>query len=213
MTTPANRQPGAPGAPPPQHNLQTATDKAVEQLRAQSPEQLIWLGAARNGDLWRLGVLEDTLDVDIRAGCVSTGEGQVRPEWRLLVLHYLAITTKPATCPPEVTFAALPNARTYASVYEGRVIRRLCATAGRDAQTLAGAAAKLGARQANGGDLSFDFDVFGRLSVRLVWYAGDDEFGPSASLLLPGNIESILCVEDIVVLSEGIVSRLSGQPF
>jgi hypothetical protein len=84
---------------------------------------------------------------------------------------------------------------------------------GLDRDSLRRAAVALGAKEAPAGDLGFDFQVFPRVAVRLVWYEGDDEMGPSASLLLPGNIESFFCVEDIVVLSERLVARLAGGAF
>ena len=65
----------------------------------------------------------------------------------------------------------------------------------------------------NAGDLAFDFVVFPRFSVRLVWHSPDDEFPSSATLLLPANAESYFCSEDLVVLSERLVSRLAGRPF
>ena len=54
---------------------------------------------------------------------------------------------------------------------------------------------------------------FTRLAIRLIWHAGDDEFPPSATLLLPANIEAYFCAEDIVVLSERLVARLGGGTF
>ena len=113
----------------------------------------------------------------------------------------------------EVTFADLPSARTYAGVYHQRAIARLCATAGKDAERFTASALAVGGRAATGGDAAFEFDVFPRLSVRAIWYAADAEFPPSATLLLPRNIEAYLCTEDIVVLSERLVSRLGGRGF
>ena len=93
------------------------------------------------------------------------------------------------------------------------MLGRLCATAGRDARTLADAANSLAGRpvDAQTGDLAFDFDLFPRLTIRLIWHAPDEEFGPAATLLLPANIEAYFCIEDIVVLSERLVSRLEGR--
>ena len=212
--TSANEPASRPGAPPPQHNLQTATDLAAEALRDQSPEQMSWLGAERAGALWRVPVLEDVLTADLAGGVVRTAAGaETGAPWRILVLHYLALRDRPPRQIPEVTFGDLPAARAYAGVYRQRVNLRLCATAGRDLSILAPAAEALGGRPAEGGDAAFDFDVFPRAAVRLIWHAADEEFGPSATLLLPANIESLFCVEDIVVLSERLVSRLSGGSF
>ena len=55
--------------------------------------------------------------------------------------------------------------------------------------------------------------MFPRVIHRLIWHAADDEFPPSATILLPSNIEEFFCSEDIVVLSESLVARLAGKPF
>jgi len=208
--------------PPPQHNLRHAADQAADAAGRQSPPQLEWLGARPAGSRWRLGVLEEVLEWEPSTGVVRTSAGgRVRPVWQVLTLHYLAVGARPPTAPPAVTFADLPAGRAYAPVYRGRVIERLCHTVGRDARTLRQAGAALGGRPVPGRappagsapDLAMDFQVFPRVGVRLVWYAGDEELAPSASLLLPGNIESFFCTEDIVVLSERLVSRLSGGGF
>jgi hypothetical protein len=210
----AGEHTGRPRVPRPQENLQTATEIGLRKLDRQSRQQLLWLGAEPRGDIWRLAVLDDALDVNISARRITTSAGQeVGPHWGILALHYLAVASRPEDQAPQATFADLATARSYAGVYHRRVIARLCATAGRDAQTLRAAASAHGGRAAEGGDLAFDFRVFPRLSMRLIWHKPDEEFPPSATLLLPPNIESYFCSEDIVVLSERLVSRLGGRPF
>jgi len=200
--------------PPRQTNLARATRMAFEALGGQSEEQMLWLGAEPRGLVWRLPVLDDAFEVDVPAGRVRTSAGQaVGPPWTILALHYLATDSQPEDRPPEATFAELPTARSYATVYHGRVIGRLCATAGRDAQRFRAAAAALGGHPAESGDAAFDFQAFPRLTLRLIWHAPDEEFPPSATLLLPGNVESYFCPEDIVVLSELLVARLGARPF
>lgn len=206
--------PRRPGIPPPQDNLARASEMAFEAVAAQLPAQLCWLGAERAGGAWRLPVFEDAFLVDLAGRRVSTSAGrEPRPVWSILALHYLAVTGRPDRRPPEVTFADLSAARTYNPVYHGRVIARLCATAGRDGEVLRAAAAALGGRSVPGGDAAFDLQAFPRVCLRLIWHAADEEFPPTATLLLPSNIESYFCAEDIVVLSEGLVSRLGGRPF
>ena len=203
-----------PRVPPPQENLKVATERGFDALAGQGRDQFLWLGAEPIGEGWRLPVLDAALDVDLAARRVTTSAGvDVRPAWRILVLHYLAIDSRPKRLPPEITFADLRTARSYAGVYHGRVISRLCATAGRDAGRLFAAVESLGGKPAGGGDAAFDFQVFPRVWLRLIWHAPDDEFPPSATLLLPANIESYFCSEDIVVLSECLVARLGGRPF
>ncbi len=199
---------------PRQKNLQRASELAREALRHQSAEQIRWLGAEPAGDRWRVPVLDGVFEVDASTGRVTTAAGpEVGAAWRILALHYLAVRVRPEPTPPEITFGDLPTARSYTDVYHQRAVGRLCATVGREALQLRVAAAALGARPVDGGDAAFDFDVFPRVTMRLVWHAGDEEFPPSATLLLPASIGSYFCTEDIVVLSERLVSRLAGRPF
>ena len=203
-----------PGVPPSQDNLERAIGLAFDALDGQSREQMLWLGAEPAGGAWKLPVLGEAIEADLSARSVRTSSADaVGPQWQILLLHYLAIRSRPEQRVPEVTFADLGTARSYAGVYQGRTVGRLCATAGRDAETLRAAAGALGGRDVAAGDLAFDFDAFPRLSLRLIWHAPDDEFPPSATFLLPANVESYLCAEDIVVLSERLVSRLCGRPF
>jgi hypothetical protein len=201
-------------APRPQANLRVAVEKALPALGRQTAEQMAWLGAVRRDDLWRLVVLDETLAIDPATGRVATSAGSaVQPAWQILVLHYLGVSARPEPRPPEVSFADLPSGRGYADVYQKRVIKRLCATAGRDLDRLRRAAAMLGARDEQGGDAAFRFNVFPRLAIQLIWHAPDEEFPPSATILLPGNVERWFCTEDIVVLCESLVANLVGRPF
>jgi len=199
---------------PTQENIARATEMAFEALGGQTDEQMAWLGAVPQEGIWKLPVLGHALHVDRPAKRVTTEEGkEAGPFWRILALHYLAVRDQPDLTPPGVVFADIPTARSYAGVYHQRVIARLCGTAGRDLETLRAAAEEHGGQLVAEGDAGFDFNVFPRLPVRLVWHAADEEFPPSATLLLPANIEEYLCIEDVTILSECLVSRLGGRPF
>ena len=200
-----------PGAQP---RLAAATTKAWQAFGSQTPEQIGWLGGGPRGNSWQLTVLDQDLVVDPASARVTLATGEdVRPEWHILVLHYLAVPGRPEPRPPEVTFADLPNGRGYADVYDKRVLKRLCATVGREAAALRRAAEGLQGREVPGGDAAFQFTAFPRVPIRLIWHAPDEEFPPSASILLPNNVEEFFSTEDIVVLCESCVARLAGRPF
>jgi hypothetical protein len=203
--------------PPPQHHFDEAAARGLAAVRTQAAEQLEWLGAVRRGAAWEIAVLGEPLSVELEGGAVRDSAGRaIGPWWRVLTLHYLAVAGRPEPQAPSIAFADLPGGRAYASVYQQRVIERLCRTAGRDEPTLRAAAEALGGRVltgTTGGDLAMEFTVYPRVRVHLVWYGGGGEMAPSATLLLPANIESFFCLEDIVVLSERLVSRLSGGRF
>jgi hypothetical protein len=212
------QQTGKPSITPheatPQRALQIALERAYFLVAGQEAEKLLWLGAELCDKGWRLPVLNESFCVDLQNGRITTSDGaEVGPHWSILSLHYLAIASYPELREPEITFADLSTARSYAGVYQQRVIGRLCGTVGRDVGKLRSAAEGLKGQAVAAGDVAFDFNVFPRFSVRLVWHSPDDEFPPSATVLLPINAESYFCSEDLVVLSERLVSRLAGSPF
>jgi len=152
---------GSRGRPSRQQPLHTAHRNAVAALGGQSPAQVQWLGADRCDTRWRLPVMDEVFLVDIQTGHICTGRGtNVQPTWQVLTLHYLALRIRPSGQSPAVTFADLPAGKTYATVYENRVNRRLCAGVGRDRNTLLSAAAAVQARAASGGDMAWEVDVF-----------------------------------------------------
>ena len=200
--------------PPAQNNYADAVQHAIERLGIQSNSQLQLLGAKPKGDVWELPVLNEIFEVDTKLGRVTTVAGDdVNSWWRILALHYLGVEGDVQKLPPSIGFADISAGRSYAGVYKARVISRLCATAGRNAETLQTAAEKIGGVLVKDGDIGYDFNIFPEICIRLKWYAPDEEFPPSATVLLPKNILSFFSVEDTVVLSESLVSVLSGKSF
>ena len=200
--------------PPPQSNYADAVQHAINRLKLQSNSQLQRLGANPKGEVWELPVLNEKFEIDTKLGRVSTpGGGDVSLWWRILALHYLGVQGDGGKMPPSLGFADISAGRSYSGVYKARVISRLCGTAGRNAETLQAAAEKIGGAKIKEGDLGYDFTIFPKICLRLLWYAPDEEFPPSATVLLPENILSFFTVEDTVVLSESLIAVLSGKSF
>ena len=207
--------------PPKQTNYQIAVDKGFEAVRERNPGELRELGALPAGEgLWNLAVLEDVFRIDLKRGTIEKpasngGEENDAAErepvpirWQILALHYLAARTGVLEPGGWISFAELPDARIYDTVYRGRVIGRFCATAGRERGRFVRAARRLGGSPLPAGDEAFQFQAFPRLAVRIVWYAADEDFPPGASFTYPDNVLSYLPVEDVVVLSESMVGLM-----
>ena len=101
---------------PVQHHLQRATQLAVAAVTIQSDDQLKWLGAESADSTWRLPVLDETLLVDLSSERVAT-----EPGWTWTTLAHSHATLPgdriaPDWLPPEITFADLATARSYAKV-------------------------------------------------------------------------------------------------
>ena len=76
-------------------------------------------------------------------------------------------------------------------------------------ETLLPAAARLGGRPWDRGDVSAVVPAFPRVEVHVVLYRGDDDFPPAATMLFSSDIASFQSAEDVAVLGGATVSRLA----
>ena len=195
----------------PQKNYQQACDLAMSAARKVSVDALERLGVvSESADLLAVPVLAGNFHVDLAARTVKDDlDHDAPPAWAILVLHYLFSRPREICSDEYISFMDIPEARGYAKPYQGRVIRRFLCTAGRDADTFKAAAQRLAAEKLQAGDAAYEFAVFPRVHVRIIWYRGDDELSAGVSFLYARQIADLFCVEDIVVMSELLVKALS----
>ena len=75
-------------------------------------------------------------------------------------------------------------------------------------ELLEGAAQALGGRMVHYGDKAVIIPALPRVPIVLVFWSGDEEFQPEASILFDSTIPTYLSTEDIAVLSQQTVFRL-----
>jgi hypothetical protein len=132
---------------------------------------------------------------------------------RILMLHYL-ITAKGT--PPTgklIGFRQLPGACFEHASFSREVLTPLLDRFGREPERLVEAAEKLGGSKAGYGDVAVRIKAFPKVSVVIVLWRGDDEFAPNGSVLFDSTVTDYLSTEDMAVLCERIVEKLthSGQ--
>ena len=71
----------------------------------------------------------------------------------------------------------------------------------------------MGAEKAEWGDEGFLYRVFPLLPVVIAWYEGEAELPPGASFMFPDSAQSLLPLEDIIVIAGLVVGRLSEAAF
>jgi hypothetical protein len=149
---------------------------------------------------------------------VTTLEGQgsweeVSLKDRILMLHYL-ITAKgtPATG-KLIAFRQVPGGLFEHASFSREVLTPLLDRFGKEPQRLVDAAGDLGGAEAGYGDVAVSIKAFPKVSVVIVLWRGDNEFAPNASILFDSTVTDYLATEDISVLCERIVEKLthSGQ--
>lgn len=199
---------------PRQDHYEIARDKARDRLLgALQPERLRQLGARveEDGDIilptlcWEIRVCSDPYAASLEP------DGQpLRIAWEILALNYLGAESPE---PPGgfVSFADMPEGRSYQSAFQGRVSGRLAGTVGRNTAEFRQAVDRVGGVCSGREPMRCIFRFFPLLEYQVVRYEGDEDFPVACNVLLSDNVLSILSLEDGIVAAEKLVSALQGK--
>jgi hypothetical protein len=129
---------------------------------------------------------------------------------QILILHYLRARSAAAVPGDWVAYREIPGAAFYFGAFAKRAIDPLKKAFGRNIAGFVAAAGRLMGRPVAPGDAGFEFRVFPKVPLRLILYAGDEEFAPEANILFGRSIGGMLSPEDIAWLAGMVVYRLIG---
>ena len=108
------------------------------------------------------------------------------------------------------TFREMPWGEMYNTPYTGRVLTRAAFTFGFKLPKFAAACEKLGGRKLSHGDEGYEFDFFGPFKMRILMWAPDDEFPPSAQVLYTENFADCFAAEDRVVAGDILITTIKA---
>jgi len=127
---------------------------------------------------------------------------------QILALRFLI---EGAFAPAKGEFKAyrdLPWGELYDANFRGRCIKRLAAGFGAKPDVFAKAAGSLGGVKLGFGDVSFDLPFLGGVVCRLILWAPDDEFPPSAQFLFSDNTPAAFNAEDLAGVGDVVINAL-----
>ncbi len=127
-----------------------------------------------------------------------------------VILHYILEADGFPLAKKFVTYGEIPGGMTYAGVFRRRVILPFLGAFGEDLEGFKKASVALNGVPALLGDAAYTFQIFPRVPVTVVLWAGDEEFPASAKMLFDASIDHYLPLEDVVVMGEMIVGRLKA---
>jgi hypothetical protein len=127
---------------------------------------------------------------------------------QILILHYMLSPAPPLLTDNWVSYREIPGASFYYSAFVKRAIDPLKKVFGQNADGLLRAGEILGGKPIDTGDVGYGFRLFPNISVRLILWAGDEEFPAEANIVFNENIKEILSPEDIAWLAGMVVYRL-----
>ena len=127
---------------------------------------------------------------------------------QILILHYMLSSAPAPLTDNWVSYREIPGASFYYSAFVKRAIDPLKKVFGQNVDGLLQAGEILGGKIIDTGDVGYEFWLFPNICVRLILWAGDDEFPPEANIVFNENIGGILSPEDIAWMAGMLVYRL-----
>jgi len=127
---------------------------------------------------------------------------------KILILHYFTLAKGTPSTGILITYKQLPGGVSYFPAFSQRVITPFVNHFGKAPEMLMKAAAKLGGREADYGDVSVIVNAFNHVPITLMLWKGDEELVPNGNILFDANISDYLSTEDVTVLCETITWKL-----
>lgn len=106
---------------------------------------------------------------------------------RILVLRFLTSGTAAPSSGKFLTYREIPWGEVYFKQFQGRCILRLAYGFGNKMEQFEAIMDKIGGKKLAIGDASYEFEFLNELRLRMILWAGDDEFPPSAQILFSDN--------------------------
>jgi len=142
--------------------------------------------------------------------CKINSSDEVPLPDRILIAHYLLGAGGKKTTGKLITFRQIPDGHFYFEAFQRRARDPFANFFGNNGRLFVRCAEIMGAVPVGIGDYGMEFPVFPHIRVQLVLWMGDEEFPPDATILFDENIQGLLPVEDIAVMSGSLVYRLIG---
>jgi hypothetical protein len=133
---------------------------------------------------------------------------EVSQKDKILILHYFTLAKGTPATGVLVTYKQLPGGVSYFPAFSQRAIAPFVNHFGKNPELLIKAAAKLGGRKADYGDVSVTVNAFDYVPITLVLWRGDEELAPNGNILFDANVSDYLSTEDVTVLTETIIWKL-----
>lgn len=134
-----------------------------------------------------------------------------RANAKILVLRFLNEAVMAPSSGKFLTYREIPWGEVYYKQFNGRCISRLAFGFGDKLKTFANIMKKIGAKELESGDVSFELEFMNDLKLRLILWEGDEEFPPSAQILFSDNFPIAFNQgEDMAVVGDVTIDMLKA---
>jgi hypothetical protein len=199
-------------------SLQPLIAEARAELKRREPGELAELAGAEflpgSGEL-RLRLFDRTYRIaypELVAYELESGK-ECLEEIQALLLDYLRRAEWRATESPSsgewLAFRELPEGQFYYRAFQGYSGDSLVRAFGNDLEGFKRAALALGGEPLDLGDAAFSFRVLPRIRMAVVYWRGDEEFPPRATVLFDASASRYLPTEGLAILGRWLCAKLA----
>lgn len=204
-----------PRTPTSAEQLAGRVDELRSTLRVQDPG----LVAVRSGSSWlTLGPDRGEIHIPLWGEvCILTfpeltgynARDEHLPDFKLALLLYYLVTAGGAPLTGRwVSFADLPDGRTYNAAFQGYSGDEIVKAFGLDLDGFKSACSKAGGEPVEVGSASFVFQALPRVPLLLTYWLGDEDFPSSCKVLFDESASHYLPIDACAILGSTLTGRV-----
>lgn len=192
-------------------SLRPRIDAARIELAPYTPDELV----QRAGVVFREGGLDFSLlgtpyRIDLPDLVAYFADGSICPEeLQILFLDYLVHGDGSPVTGQWIGFQELPDGMFYRRAFQGYSGDQLIRDFADDINAFRDASRDLNGIPLEMGDAAFAFKVLPRISLAVVWWAGDDEFPANATVLFDSAASRYLPTDGLAIVGRMLCRKLA----
>lgn len=138
---------------------------------------------------------------------------------RILLSRYCMEGVSALSTGKMYSYPEMPWGPVYERQFHGRCISRMAGTYGHNIQGFKAGMESIGAKEARdengklpaGSDAAYDFDLLPGLTIRVLFWAPDEEFPANAQVLFSDNFPLAFTAEDIAVIGDVFLNAMKAR--
>ncbi len=187
------------------YNLGVTLEKSLQDLSRLEPQEVCLKGRVifnREEESYIVPYLNRSYQVYHKTGrTINLASGEEAPrQLQILLLHYLSTADGTPLSGEWITFKELPGGQIYVEPYQGRTIKPLLKHFGANPEQFLELALTLGGKAENMGHVSAILRPLPMVPLGFVFWKGDEEFPPSATIIYDAAAPHYLPTEDYALL-------------
>ena len=194
-------------------DYKTARQLAIEKLVTESFDTIIQRTGFESvaDDQFRVPFLNRVYRIgfpELAFEDEADSQKEVPIQEQILILHYMLSAAPTPLTDNWLSYREIPGASFYYSSFVRRAIDPLKKFFGQNIDNFIRAGDIMRGKSIDTGDAGYEFRLFPNIPLRLILWAGDEEFPAEANMVFDENIGGMLSPEDIAWLAWMLVYRL-----